>query len=75
MQRSIKDKGLIDKIRMSTRPDYINDYILSYLKSITLVDIIELGVQSLDEKFKKKERKRGHEYRKKRVLSLKKNIK
>ncbi|MBE6051149.1 MAG: radical SAM protein [Clostridium sp.] len=41
-----KNKGLIDKIRMSTRPDYINDYILSYLKEYK-VDIIELGVQSL----------------------------
>lgn len=45
--KEYKEKGLIDKIRMSTRPDYINDYILSYLKEY-LVDIIELGVQSLD---------------------------
>ncbi|WP_294354619.1 radical SAM protein [uncultured Clostridium sp.] len=43
-----KNKGLIDKIRMSTRPDYINNYILSYLKEYK-VDIIELGVQSLDD--------------------------
>ena len=28
--KEYKEKGLIDKIRMSTRPDYINDYILSY---------------------------------------------
>ncbi|MBL4930850.1 elongator complex protein 3 [Clostridium paridis] len=41
-----KDKGLIDKIRLSTRPDYINEYILDYLKEYG-VDIIELGVQSL----------------------------
>ena len=46
--KEYKEKGLIDKIRMSTRPDYINDYILSYLKDY-LVDIIELGVQSLDD--------------------------
>lgn len=43
-----KQKGLIDKIRMSTRPDAINEYILSYLKDYK-ADIIELGVQSLDE--------------------------
>ena len=44
--KKYKDKGIIDKIRMSTRPDYIDDYILSYLKTYE-VDIIELGVQSL----------------------------
>ena len=43
-----KDKGMIDKIRLSTRPDYINEYILDYLKEYG-VDIIELGVQSLNE--------------------------
>ena len=32
---------------MSTRPDAINKYILNYLKEYK-VDIIELGVQSLD---------------------------
>ncbi|MGM9934436.1 elongator complex protein 3 [uncultured Clostridium sp.] len=46
--REFKEKGLIDKIRMSTRPDYINEYILSYLKEYK-ADIIELGVQSLNE--------------------------
>lgn len=46
--KEYKDKVLIDKIRMSTRPDYINEYILSYLKEYS-VDIIELGVQSLDD--------------------------
>ena len=46
--KEYKDKGLIDKIRMSTRPDAINGYILSYLKDYN-VDIIELGVQSLDD--------------------------
>ena len=44
--KEYKDKGLIDKIRMSTRPDAINEYILTYLKEYK-VDIIELGVQSL----------------------------
>lgn len=43
-----KELGIVNKIRMSTRPDYINDYILSYLKDYD-VDIIELGIQSLDE--------------------------
>ena len=56
--KEYKEKGLIDKIRMSTRPDYINDYILSYLKDY-LVDIIELGVQSLDDEVLKASG-RGH---------------
>lgn len=43
-----KQNGQIDKIRMSTRPDYIDDYILSYLRDYS-VDIIELGVQSFDD--------------------------
>ena len=47
--KEYKDKKLIDKIRMSTRPDYIDDYILTYLKEYK-VDIIELGVQSLNNK-------------------------
>lgn len=43
-----KDLGEINYIRLSTRPDYINDEILTNLKKYG-VDIIELGVQSLDE--------------------------
>ncbi|WP_426349309.1 elongator complex protein 3 [Alloiococcus sp. CFN-8] len=43
-----KDAGKIDYIRMSTRPDYIDEDILNHLKKFK-VDIIELGVQSLDE--------------------------
>lgn len=43
-----KNKGLIHNIRLSTRPDAINRYILDYLKEYK-VDIIELGVQSLDD--------------------------
>ena len=42
------DKGLINDIRMSTRPDCIDDEILTMLKEYK-VSIIELGVQSLDE--------------------------
>ncbi|MFL0163512.1 elongator complex protein 3 [Candidatus Clostridium helianthi] len=56
--KEFKEKGLIDKIRLSTRPDYINDYILTYLKEYG-VDIIELGVQSLNEEVLKKAG-RGH---------------
>jgi histone acetyltransferase (RNA polymerase elongator complex component) len=39
--------GKIDAIRLSTRPDYINEKILTNLKSYG-VSIIELGVQSMD---------------------------
>lgn len=46
--KEYKEKGFISKIRMSTRPDAINNYILNYLKDYK-VDIIELGVQSLNE--------------------------
>jgi histone acetyltransferase (RNA polymerase elongator complex component) len=42
-----KDLGVIDFIRLSTRPDYIDENILCLLKEYS-VDIIELGVQSLD---------------------------
>ena len=50
--KEYKENGFIDKIRMSTRPDAINNYILSYLKDYK-VDIIELGVQSLDDEILK----------------------
>lgn len=56
--KEFKEKKLIDKIRLSTRPDYINEYILDYLKEYG-VDIIELGVQSLDEEVLRKSG-RGH---------------
>ncbi|MFD3156532.1 elongator complex protein 3 [Haloimpatiens sp. FM7330] len=46
--KKYKDNGKIDYIRISTRPDYINEEILDNLKMYSL-DIIELGVQSLDE--------------------------
>ncbi|HLR35840.1 MAG TPA: radical SAM protein [Tissierellales bacterium] len=41
-----KKEDIIDEIRLSTRPDYINTEILKLLKSFG-VDTIELGVQSL----------------------------
>ena len=46
--KKYKDEGRIHKIHLSTRPDYINETILDNLK-LHHVDIIELGVQSLDE--------------------------
>ncbi|MGL5053439.1 MAG: elongator complex protein 3, partial [Cetobacterium sp.] len=41
-------KGLIDGIRISTRPDYINEEIVEILRKYG-VTTVELGVQSLDE--------------------------
>lgn len=43
-----KEKGIIQEIRLSTRPDTINHEILENLKKYK-VDTIELGVQSLNE--------------------------
>ncbi|MCF6463366.1 elongator complex protein 3 [Clostridium sp. Cult1] len=43
-----KNNGKIDGIRLSTRPDYIDEEILDLLKEYG-VDTIELGVQSLDD--------------------------
>lgn len=40
--------GKINGVRLSTRPDYINTEILSYLKDFN-VTTIELGVQSMDD--------------------------
>lgn len=42
-----KEKGLVNGIRLSTRPDYIDEKILCNLKEFG-VDTIELGVQSMD---------------------------
>ncbi len=50
--------GLVDHIRISTRPDFIDDQILNYLKKYG-VAIIELGVQSLDNEVLEKAG-RGH---------------
>ncbi|WP_291632332.1 radical SAM protein [Clostridium sp.] len=46
--KKFKDNNKIKFIRLSTRPDYIDDNILCNLKKYS-VDIIELGVQSMDE--------------------------
>jgi len=53
------DKGLIDGIRVSTRPDYIDDERLEILKNYG-VKTIELGVQSLSDKVLESS-KRGHD--------------
>ena len=42
------DKGQVDSIRVSTRPDYIDDTTISILKEYS-VSIVELGIQSLDQ--------------------------
>jgi len=47
VQSYIKD-GRVDSIRISTRPDYINDAVILTLKEYT-VSIVELGIQSLDQ--------------------------
>lgn len=56
--KSYKDKGLVQRIHLSTRPDYINDEILTNLKHYG-ADIIELGVQSFDEEVLRRSN-RGH---------------
>jgi len=56
--QNYKKIGKIKFIRLSTRPDYIDQEILDHLKSFD-VDIIELGVQSLDEEVLHKSG-RGH---------------
>lgn len=53
-----KNKGIVDKIRLSTRPDYINPEILGNLRKYK-VDTIELGVQSMDDRVLAMSR-RGH---------------
>ena len=50
--------GKISGIRISTRPDYINEEILNILKNYN-VKTIELGAQSMDEEVLKQS-KRGH---------------
>ncbi|MCY6372383.1 elongator complex protein 3 [Clostridium ganghwense] len=45
--KKYKDKGYIDYIHLSTRPDYIDEDILENLRNYS-ADIIELGIQSLD---------------------------
>lgn len=57
--KEYKDKGTIQKIHLSTRPDYINEEILDNLKAYG-VDVIELGVQSFAEPVLKASN-RGHD--------------
>lgn len=45
--KEYKDAGKVSAIHLSTRPDYISSEILDTLKAYS-VDVIELGVQSLD---------------------------
>ncbi len=52
------DTGKIDGIRLSTRPDYIDETVLSRLKHYG-VTMVELGVQSMDEDVLRKNL-RGH---------------
>lgn len=58
LAKEYKDAGLVDKIHCSTRPDYIDRTILDNLKAWGM-DVIELGVQSFDEKVLALS-KRGH---------------
>ena len=58
LAHDLKQQGLIAKIRLSTRADYISDEVLERLKFYQ-VDIVELGVQSMDEEVLKLS-KRGH---------------
>lgn len=44
----LKLDGFIQKIRLSTRPDYINQEVIDRLKFYS-VDLVELGCQSFDE--------------------------
>ena len=57
--KEYKDKGIVDKIHLSTRPDCIDRKILDNLKAYG-VDVIELGVQSFDEDVLKASN-RGHD--------------
>ncbi len=41
------EEGLVDSIRVSTRPDYIDEATITVLKEYS-VSIVELGIQSLD---------------------------
>lgn len=53
-----KTAGKIDKIHMSTRPDYIDKHIVGFLLEHG-VDVVELGAQSFDDRVLKLA-KRGH---------------
>ncbi len=57
--KDYKERGIIQEIRLSTRPDAIDSHILDILKEY-LVDIIELGVQSMDDEILEANN-RGHD--------------
>ena len=54
-----RSAGRINRIRLSTRPDYINETVLKRMKKYG-VDMIELGVQSFDDEVLRLSR-RGHD--------------
>lgn len=56
--KDLKEKNVIQRIRISTRPDYIDDAIIERLKAYT-VDIVELGCQSFHQNVLD-QTKRGH---------------
>ncbi len=58
LAESYVERGLVSGIRMSTRPDYINEEIISILKNYT-VKAVELGIQSTSDKVLSFS-KRGH---------------
>lgn len=58
-KKNTKTQGVFPKIHLSTRPDYINEEILDNLLRFD-TDIIELGVQSFDDRVLKLSG-RGHD--------------
>lgn len=59
--KDFKKSGKVQKIRLSTRPDYISKSILERLKAYE-VDLVELGCQSFSDEVLKKNN-RGHDSR------------
>ena len=68
-----KKNGEVDEIRLSTRPDYIDEKVIERFKRYS-VDTVELGVQSFDDLVLKKSN-RGHSEKevKESLFFLKKN--
>lgn len=54
----LKEEKVIDQIRLSTRPDYINQEVIKRLLNHS-VDVVELGIQSLNDQVLASS-KRGH---------------
>ena len=54
----LKEENIIDQIRLSTRPDYINQDVITRLTRHS-VDVVELGIQSLNDHVLSSS-KRGH---------------